>query len=637
MMAGASYMAIRMVGEDLERGKNSSWTDFFRDPSQWWDIRSTKRSPSQPDFTHKITKEPLWLNSRHNPPWVTEELGRRGFIAQHTDALPSSLIWACCKTKDLSRGTRLHDELQKRGLSEKSYADALVTMYAKCGDLEKAEALLDKYNSSSIIPWTALIGSYARQEKGQNALDCYERMQRQGIPPNAVTFVSLVKACAVLGAVDKGKQIHEEISKRGFLEDHMVLGNALVDMYAKCGALPQAHSVLEKLPSRDVVSWTALISGYAQKGQGQQALECFDLMQHEGILPNAVTYASILKACGGIGAIEKGKQIHEEISKQGLLEHEIVMSNALVDMYVKCGALPQAQSVLEELPSPDVVTWNTMITGYVQKGQGQQALECFERMQHEGIRPSVVTYLCTLKACAVVGAIDKGKEIHDEISKQGLLENNVVLSTALLDMYAKCGALPQAQSVLEKLASRSVISWNALITGYAQKGQGQQALECFERMQREGILPDEVTFLCVLNLCNHLGLVEKGQELFDSMEATYGLKPDVECFTCIIDLLGRAGHLVKAVEVIQGMPFSANSAIWRCLLGACRKWVDVNVGSWVFEQATELDKCDASAYVLMVGIYTAAGMQQKAIDIEAMRIKNKAWKLPRCSSWTNPG
>ncbi|MCO5548038.1 hypothetical protein L7F22_001494 [Adiantum nelumboides] len=654
------------------------------------------------------------------------------------DTLSPALIWSCCKNKDLQRGTRLHNDIWRRGLVEKNFSDALVTLYAKCGQLQKAQALLDVHNSSSNIPWNALIAGYARAGKcqiafhyfekmqqeglsptaatytavlkacavigaldkgkqihdeilrqgllqhhvvlggalvsmyakcgalgeaqnvleklpsrnvvswnalitgyaqtgrGQQALDCFERMQRESIFPDEVTYVCILRACTVIGALDKGKQVHEEILRQRLLERNVVLGSALVSMYAKCGALGHAQSVLEKIPSRDIVSWNALIAGYAQNRQGQQAFDCFKQMQRESISPNEVTYVSILQACAVIGSLDKGKQIHDEILRQGFLEHNVVLGSALVTMYVKCGDLGQAQRVLEKLPFRNVVSWSALIAGYAQNGHGQQALDCFKQMQRESISPDEVTFACILQACGATGALDKGRKIHDEISRQGLLQYDVVLGGALVSMYAKCGALGQAQSVLEKLPSRDVVSWNALIAGYAQNGQCQQALHCFEQMQQESISPNEVTFICLLNLCSHLGMVEKGQELFDSMEVSYGLKPNIDSFTCMVDLLGRAGHLMKAVELIQGMPFLPDSGILHCLLGACRKWVDVNVGTWAFQQALELDKCDGAAYVLMVNLCAAAGMLDKAKHIESMRIKNKAWKLPGRSSWIDP-
>ncbi|KAI5081309.1 hypothetical protein GOP47_0004492 [Adiantum capillus-veneris] len=748
-MAGAvhqlqSFTASMAAAEDWQHHQGLSWENFFRDPSKWWDNRNSKRSPLQPDFRHKITREPLWINSPDNPSWVSDKLSLHGFVKDHqciantADDRLSSLLWECCKNKDWSGGARLHAELQKRGLSEKNYSDALIIMYAKCGKLQKAQALLDMNDIRSIIPWTALIASYARHGQGQNALDCYEQMQHKKITPNAVTYASILKACGRIGAINKGKKIHDEISRQGLLEHDIVLSGALVDMYVKCGALSLAQSVLEQLAFRNVILWSSLIAGFAEKGQGQKALECYDQMQHEGIPSNAVTYAcilkasaaigdvdtgkkihneivwlglleqdivlggalvdmyakcgalreaqcvlqklpsanvvlwsalikgyaekeqgqealecfeemqqkgfspdpityvSILKACGSIGAINKGKQIHEEISRKALLEQNIVLGSALVDFYAKCGAFSQARSVIENLPSCDVFSWSALIAGYAQQGQGEQALQCFKQMQHKGIAPDAVTYLCIVKACAVIGAIDKGKRVHDEISRQRWLEQDMILGNALVDMYAKCGDLSEAKSVLMKLPSRNVVSWNALIAGYVQEGQGEQALNSFNQMQHEGILPDMVTFLCLLSLCSHLGLVEKGQALFDSMERKYGLMPDIDCFTCMVDLLGRAGHIIKAVEVIQKMHCSANSIIWLCLLSACQKWRDVLVGSWAFQQAVEQDKCNGAAYILMVNIYTAAGMPEEAKTVKALRIKNKAWKRPACSSWVSP-
>ncbi|KAI5077994.1 hypothetical protein GOP47_0007818 [Adiantum capillus-veneris] len=422
------------------------WKDFFRAPSKWWDERSSKRRPGEPDFKHKETNEPLWMEKRKNPPWVRDELIRRGYpvgqLIETADAFPASFIWTCCKTRDLQRGTRLHHEIQERGLDEKMYSDALITMYAKCGVLEKAQTLLDVHSSSSVIAWTALIAGYAQQGEGENALTCFERMQHDGISPNGVTYVSVLKACTLMKALDKGKQLHDEVLSQGLLEHNIELGNTLVDMYAKCDALPQAHAVLKDLSTRDVISWTALIAGYTQKGQGQQALECFEQMQLEGIPPNARTYTYILKMCAEIGAFDKGKEIHAEISRQRILNRRI-LAGALVEMYVKCGALSEGQSALEKLSLRNVASWNALIEGYVKMGQEKQALECFELMQSKNILPDVATYVCILQACGVVRAIDKGKQIHNEISRQGLLEHNKELGGALADMYAMCDARPK--------------------------------------------------------------------------------------------------------------------------------------------------------------------------------------------------
>ncbi|MCO5591883.1 hypothetical protein L7F22_045876 [Adiantum nelumboides] len=311
-----------LAGEDdLER----RWHDFFRDPSKWWDNRRSKLSPRHSDLKHMVTKEPLWMDSPKNPSWVMEKLMSRQLATSTghqcnglgtVDALSPAVLWSCCKDKDLQRGTRIHNDIRRRGLVKKDYSDALVTLYAKCGQLQKAQAFLDMYNSSSSIPWNSLIAGYAREGKGQTAFHCFEKMQQEGLSPTAVTYTSILKACAVIGALDKGRKIHDEISRKGLLQHDLVLGNALVTMYVKCGDLGQAQRVLEKLPFRNVVTWSALIAGYAQNGQGQQALFCFEQMQRESISPNEVTYVSILQACAVIGSLDKGKKIHDEISRQ---------------------------------------------------------------------------------------------------------------------------------------------------------------------------------------------------------------------------------------------------------------------------------------------------------------------------------
>ncbi|KAH7353028.1 hypothetical protein KP509_19G075900 [Ceratopteris richardii] len=431
-------------------------------------------------------------------------------------------------------------------------------------------------------------------------------MQNKGIPANAVTYACVLKACASIGASEKGEEIHNLILQQDLLIDDRVLGNALVDMYAKCGDFSKAQDVLQNLPFRDVVSWSALIAGYAKEGQAEQALKCFHRMQHEGIRPNAVTYACILKAYAALGALHEGEKIHDVVKNQELLQNNVELGTALVDMYAKCGALSKAKCVFDSLLHRDVVCWNALIVGYTHDGQGEQALDCFKRMKHDGITPNATTYACILKACASIGACDEGQKIHDEIERQGLLEVDIMVGNALVDMYAKCGKLSKAQEVLHQLPFRDVVSWNALITGFAQGGLGEQALSCFEKMQSEGISPDAVSFLCILNVCSHLGLVDKGYEYFVNMTTKYGIIPNSECFTCIIDLFGRAGHLEKAVQLIQEMPVFDRSANWIALLSASHKWGDIKVGRLAYEQAAQVDKMHGPAVLLMANMYSSA-------------------------------
>ena len=220
----------------------------------------------------------------------------------------------------------------------------------------------------------------------------------------------------------------------------------------------------------------------------------------------------VLKTCAKLKDIHKGIKLHDDIRNRELLhKSSLYLSNTLIDMYVKCGMPSKAQQVHEELRVRNIVTWNVLITGYAQQSQGREALTCFEQMKREGLFPNEITFLSTLKACGNAGAIGKGKQIHDQVMHRDMLDKNVALGNALVDMYAKCGILLKAQQVLEELPVRDVVSWSSLIAGYAKHGQCHEALNCFEQMQNEGLSPDEIAFLSVLNACTHSGKMNEAQ------------------------------------------------------------------------------------------------------------------------------
>ncbi|MCO5579650.1 hypothetical protein L7F22_033507 [Adiantum nelumboides] len=294
---------------------------------------------------------------------------------------------------------------------------------------------------------------------------------------------------------------------------------------------------------RDAISWNALIVGYARQGQCKEALGCFNQMRSEGLSPDEVTYACILKVCGSMQEIDLGKQIHDEIVSQGLLNKDTVLGTALVDMYAKCGVLLKAQKAFNALPVRDVVSWNALITGYAQQGQGQEAANCFQQMCSEGFSPNVV-------------------------------------------------------------------SWTALIGGYAQQGLAREALNCFEWMQEEGISPGAITFINVLNACSHAGLVDEGQILFVNMKEKYGVAPNKDHCACMIDLFGRGRLFDKAMRVIRMMPSPDYPPVWSALLGACRKWGNLQLGRLAFQRAIQLDQSDGAAYALMSNIYRGSDIEE---------------------------
>ncbi|KAI5064473.1 hypothetical protein GOP47_0021143 [Adiantum capillus-veneris] len=503
------------------------------------------------------------------------------------------LVKVCTKRKDLCKGRQLHADALKTGCFKvDSYVgNSLLYMYAKCGSLAKAQQIFDELPLHDVVSWTSLLSGYVDMGHGDKALDCFKKMQYEGHSPDAVAFACSLKACSAMGSTEKGKELHNQIVTNGFLGKDVILGSALVDMYVRFGELSKAHQVLDELPVRNVVTWNALITGYCRNECGKEVLDCFDRLKREGLSPTAVTFACILKACGILREVEKGKQLHAEIIMKGMLADNSVLGNALMDMYAKCGEVTKAQEVFDELPVWDIVSWTSLITGYCQHGLGEEALDCLEQMKSHGFLPNAITIACVLKVCGSIGAAEKGKELHAEIVRNGWLRHDTVLGNALVYMYAKCGILPKAQKVFDELPVRNLISWSSLISGYCEKGHGEEALNCFELMKHEGLSPDAVVFASILKACSTIGAVEKGQRYFEIMSTRYGIVPSFKHHTCLVDLLCQTGHFEKVVMVIKEMPSTDNLTAWSALLAACRKSGTIQFGELAFDHAAvQLDE-----------------------------------------------
>lgn len=345
-------------------------------------------------------------------------------------------------------------------------------MYIKCGSLLDARKVFDHMKERDIISWNTIITASRRHGYPQEAVSLFHHMQRTGLHPDQFTFASVLPACARLGALEQGMYIHQIIEDRGVLSD-VVVGTALVDMYAKCGSIDRARELFDRMPQRNVFSWTALIAGFAQNGFAEEALETFKKMQLAGVKPNSTTFASVLAVCAKMGAFEQGIDIHQTIKDGGILL-DAVVATALVDMYAKCGKIDKACEVFDKISQRNVVSWNTMIAGYAQNGFLGKALQTFSQMQSAGVNPDSTTFATVLPVCAKMGALEQGMDIHQNIKDRGIL-SDVVVATALVDMYAKCGSINKAREVFDRMLQRDVVSWTAMIAGYAQNGFVEQA------------------------------------------------------------------------------------------------------------------------------------------------------------------
>jgi pentatricopeptide repeat protein len=545
---------------------------------------------------------------------LTEEVLNYYEQMQH-EGLPPDIVTivcilaACASLGAVQKGKEIHADILKEGFlaTNMMIGTALVDMYAKCGELTKAEEVFDGLSVQDPLAWNALILGYTQQGYDMGALDCYERMRHSGSCPDAFTLSTIVKACGNVGVVDKGAEIYcYTIGNEVLTEDRLLL-TALLDMYIKFGDLLKAEEVFDKVPSHDIVSWNILIAGYVEHGSAEEAVDCFELMQQHDVLPDEFTIISILKACGSLGSIYKGEEIYAIVVTEGLLKTSITIGNALVDMYAKCGKLKKANDLFDEFPVKDVVSWNILISGYAQYGLHDEVLNAFRRMQEMGVTPDASTFLCMLKTCGNMVTINAGQEIHDAIMKENLIEKDIAIGNAVIDMYIKFSLIPRAQEVFDGLPIKDIVSWTVLISGYAQLGKDDSVVNLFNRMLGEGIEPDLVTFTVVLTACSHAGLVDQGLMYFNVMSKVYGIAPTFEHQTCLVDLFSRAGQFDQAIVGIKEMATYDYLPVWTTLLGSCQRWGNAKVGKFAFDHVVRLDERCTAAYVSMSNIYAMQG------------------------------
>jgi pentatricopeptide repeat protein len=539
------------------------------------------------------------------------------------------VLKVCAGLRDLQQGKEIHDCITRsRFASDLFVRNALIAMYTKCGSVEDARQVFDEMHHRDLVSWNSMISGYAQNGFGNEAIKLFYQVLAEGIDVDPVTVASVLLACARLASQQQGKEIHDYICRSGFDQDGLV-GNALVAMYFKCGSIDDARRVFNKMSQRDVVSWNAMVAGYAQIGVCGEALKCFSEMQQVGVKAEPVTVTSVLPACAHLKDLQRGKEIHTYIIRSGF-QGDVLVGNALIDMYLKCGNIENANQVFEGMLQRDVISFTTMITGYTQNGHSNKAFKLLQQMELLGMKPDSVTFASVLPACTHIAALRCGKEIHDHIIRHGF-NSDVFVGNALIDMYAKNGNIEDARQVFDRMLERDVISWSVMIAGYGMHGHGKEAITLFNRMQLAGMKPDHITFVAVLAACSHAGLVDEGHQYFNSMSRDYHVTPRLEHYTCMVDILGRAGCLNEAYDFIQKMPIKPSAGVWGALLGACRIHCNIDLGECVAKCLLDLKPKHAGYYVLVSNIYAVAGLWGDVAKVRAMMKERGLNKTPGCS------
>ncbi|PWA98788.1 pentatricopeptide repeat (PPR) superfamily protein [Artemisia annua] len=397
------------------------------------------------------------------------------------------------------------------------------------------------------VSWASLLAMYNQADLPARALSVFQNMwTHDHLQPDHFVFASLVNSCAALGALRIGCQVHARFLVSDYYFDEVVK-SSLVDMYAKCGLVDLARGVFDTISTKNPISWTAMISGYARSGRKLEAVE-----------------------------------------------------------------------LLRDMKEKSLYTWTALVTGLIQSGHFVSAFHLFIEMRKEGViivDPFILSSV--IVGSANLAALELGKELHCLVSKLGF-ESEPYISNALVDMYAKCSDIVDAKTVFCSIVRKDVVSWTSIIVGLAQHGKAKEALSLYDDMISNGVKPNEVTFVGLIYACSHVGLVDKGRDLFKSMVECYGLKPSLQHYTCLLDLYSRSGHLDEAENLLNTMPFEVDEAVWASLLSACKRFGKTQMGIRVADHLMRLGVKDPSSFILLSNAYAGASMWENVAKVRKL-------------------
>ncbi|GAB2276643.1 hypothetical protein Dimus_011361 [Dionaea muscipula] len=558
-----------------------------------------------------------------------DEMKRGRRMINKVSAVSASL--AAAELRDLERGKEIHNfAKQQRIDSDTSVVTSLMTMYAKCGEFCTAIQLFQGLRDRDLVSWSALIAASVQCDYPDEALRLFREMVNEKLKPNAVTLISILPACSELSCLRLGKSIHCYAVKGG-IDSVAVVGSALVSMYAKCLSFASALVICRQMSCKDTVTWNALINGYSQTGHPYHAIEMFYELRSSGMKPDMGTMVGVVPACALSHDLNQGTCFHGLIIKNGF-QSDGHVKNALIDMYGKCERVMLAESVFDDADSAkDEVTWNVMISGYVQNRCSDKAIFAFCKMKSENMLPNEVSVVSVLPAIADLAALREGMCVHAYTIRMGL-DSNTLICNSFIDMYHKCGRFDYSEMYFNEMENKDIVSWNAMLAGYAAHGQGDHAVSLFSLMQEHNnVGVDSVSFLCVLSACRHAGLVGEGREIFHSMKDEYHLEWQLEHYACMIDLLGRSGLFDEIMDLIKGMPMEPDGGVWGALLSACRTHSNVKLAEMALDHLVKLEPGNPAHYVGLSHIYAQSG---RWFDATGSRLKlgdTGLTKVPGCS------
>ncbi|XP_030500586.2 putative pentatricopeptide repeat-containing protein At5g47460 [Cannabis sativa] len=473
---------------------------------------------------------------------------------------------------------QLHSYILRSGFgSDVSISNALIRFYVKLGSLNGAHKVFVEMPHPSVVSWNSIISGFVGSAQFSKALGSFLELDRSDIFVDLFSLTAALAACGPLSLLRLGRSVHSKIVKSG-VENGIVVSNCLIDMYGKCGSVEEAMVVFSNMIDKDIISWNSAIAACAKNGDLKQAV-CFVQQMPK---PDTISY------------------------------------NELINGYAQFGEMEEAVEILSRMPNPDSSSWNSIITGFVNRNQAREALAVLCKMHLENLRTDEFTFSSILSGIAGLSALTWGMLIHCCSVKRGF-DTCTVVGSALIDMYSKCGEVTKAELIFKSLADKNLITWNAMVSGFAHNGNSSRVLELFDQLQLERtVQPDEITFLNVLSACAHNRMpFETAFHYFKIMIEDYGIEPSIEHCCCMIRLMGQRGELRRrAVELIYELGFGGSALAWRALLGTCEGCTDLKLAKIAAAKVIELEGDKGYAYIVISNMYASYGKWE---DVKAVR------------------
>ncbi|KAM3360133.1 putative pentatricopeptide repeat-containing protein [Capsicum galapagoense] len=474
----------------------------------------------------------------------------------------------------------------------------------------------------NVYVWNTLIKGYSKKSSLVGCFVILKRMIRSNnVVLDKYTFPSLVKSCSNALALREGQIVHGLIVRYGTDSDVFV-GSSLIDLYGKCKEIEYARRIFDGIPIKNEVTWTAMIVGYVYAGDLSKARKLFDEMPEK----NVGSWNAMIRAFVKFGDLVGAKKLFDCMP-----DKDVVSFTTMIDGYAKAGDMASARFLFDQSSDRDIISWSALISGYAQNGQPNEAVKIFHEMLLMNVRPDEFIMVSLMCACSQLGRLDLANWVEHYMSQNSFDFNQVHISAALVGMNAKCGNMERAKMLFEGMPKRDLISYCSMIQGLSMHGFGSQAVDFFDRMLNEGLVPDDVSLKIILTACSRAELVKEGFRIFNLMTNKYSVKLSPDHYACVVDLLGRSGRLKDAYELIKSMPVEPHAGAWGALLGACKLHCDIEVGEEISNRLFELEPQNTGNYVLLSDIYAAAN---RWLDVALLRQKMSEKglrKIPGCS------